>query len=82
MAERIAIVPRFLAQAKPAFKWWGFLMTNTRMLILFAALLLGRPRGFFWVEAIIFNLVLVVLVIRQERMSSELLRVPAESTTL
>ncbi len=81
MAEKIALVPRFLAEAKPAFKWWGFLMTNTRMLILFAALLLGRPRGFFWIEATIFNLILVVLVIRQERMSLELLRVPADRTT-
>ncbi len=79
MAERVAMVPRFLAQAKSTFKWWGFLMSNTRMMILFAALLLGRPSSFFWIEATIFNLVLIVLVIRQERMSSRLLRASNES---
>lgn len=74
MAEQTAVVPRFLVESKVAFRWWGLLMTNTRMLILFAALLLGRPGGFFWIEATLFNVFLIVLLIRQERMSSQLLR--------
>ena len=33
-------------------KWWGLLMTNTRMLVLFALLLIGQPIYFFWFELI------------------------------
>jgi phosphatidylglycerophosphate synthase len=73
MTPEPALMTNFLDQARPAFKWWGFLMTNTRMLALFAALLLARPQGFFWVEATVFNVLLIILLVRQERMSRSLL---------
>ena len=44
--------------ACPLFKWIGLLMTNTRMLILFAVLILGHPTWYFWVELTALNLVL------------------------
>src|SRR5262249_47115653 len=43
---------RYQNLAGPMLKWWGLLMTNTRMLILFALLLIGRPIYFFWFELI------------------------------
>jgi hypothetical protein len=70
-------VKEFQRRAKPAFKWWGFLMTNTRMLILFACLILRRPLWYFWVELTAFNLLLLYLMRRQERMAQALLRSPA-----
>src|ERR1700726_158139 len=41
-------IPRWLKddfrrQAQPAFKWWGLLMTNSRMLILLALFLIQQP---------------------------------------
>jgi hypothetical protein len=54
--------------ARPAFKVWGLLMTNSRMLFLFAVLLIDRPAWFFWVEITIFNFVLVYLLLLQARM--------------
>lgn len=59
--------------ARPAFKFWGVLMTNTRMFLLFAVLLLNRPAWFFWVEITVFNLLLIYLLFRQRRMCRSLL---------
>src|SRR6266516_3583962 len=38
----------YLNLASPTFKWWGLLMTNTRMLVLFALLFIGQPIYYFW----------------------------------
>ena len=59
--------------ARPAFKFWSVLMTNTRMLLLFAALLLDRIAWFFWIEITVFNLLLVYLLFREESMCCSLL---------
>jgi hypothetical protein len=59
--------------ARPMFKWWGLLMTNTRMLVLFALLFIGQPMYYFWFELIPLNLLFVYLVIRQENMSESML---------
>jgi hypothetical protein len=64
---------RYQAFARPMFKWWSLLMTNTRMLLLFGFLLLGQPIWWFWIQLTIFNLLLAYLVRRQENMSQELL---------
>jgi hypothetical protein len=55
------------------FKWWSLLMTNTRMLLLFALLLINQPIWYFWIELTVFNLLLICLVLRQENMSQSLL---------
>lgn len=60
--------------ARPAFKFWSVLMTNTRMLLLFAVLLVDRPAWFFWVEITIFNVLLLGLLNRQEGMCRSLLQ--------
>ena len=64
---------RYQRSARPMFKLWGLLMTNTRMLILFAVLLIGRPVWYFWTEVTVLNLLLVWLIYRQEEMSQSLL---------
>jgi CDP-diacylglycerol---serine O-phosphatidyltransferase len=64
---------RYQNLASPMFKWWGVLMTNTRMLVLFALLFIGQPIYYFWFELIPFNLLFVYLIIRQETMSESML---------
>ncbi len=66
-------VKEYLPRARPAFKWWGFLMTNTRMIILFLCLCAGRPILYFWLELTAANLLLLVLIRRQESLSRDLL---------
>ena len=51
-------------------------MTNTRMLILFVSLFIGRPELFFWAEVTAFNILLIWLLARQERLAASL---PADS---
>jgi hypothetical protein len=60
--------------ARPMLRWWGLLMTNTRMFFLFLFLILDRPAWFFWLELTALNLLLVLLVVRQENMSRSLVR--------
>lgn len=52
-------------------------MTNTRMLLLFALLLIDQPIWYFWIELTVFNLLLLYLVLRQENMSQLLLTLVA-----
>jgi hypothetical protein len=66
---------RYRNLATPTFKWWSLLMTNARMLVLFALLFIGQPIYYFWFELIPLNLLFVYLIIRQENMSESLLEV-------
>jgi CDP-alcohol phosphatidyltransferase-like enzyme len=68
---------RYEIAARPMFKWWSLLMTNTRMLLLFALLLIDQPIWYFWIELTVFNLLLLYLVLRQENMSQLLLTLVA-----
>ena len=63
---------RYRNLAGPMLKWWGLLMTNTRMLVLFALLLVGRPIYFFWFEVIPLNLLLVYLIFCEETMAESM----------
>jgi phosphatidylglycerophosphate synthase len=60
--------------ARPMLRWWGFLMTNTRMFFLFLFIAIDQPALYFWLEVSAFNMLLVGLIIWQERMSLSLLR--------
>src|SRR5205085_5152852 len=46
--------------ARPMLRWWGLLMTNTRMFFLFLFLILNHPAWFFWLEISVLNLLLLV----------------------
>ena len=63
---------RYRNLAGPMLKWWGLLMTNTRMLVLFAVLLIGQPIYFFWFELIPLNLLFVYLIFREETMAESM----------
>ena len=70
-------IPAWLAQgyrdsASRTFKWWGLLMTNSRMLVLFALLFLGQPVYYFWFELIPLNALFVYLLVCQEKMAESL----------
>ena len=64
---------RYQRFARPMFKLWGLLMTNTRMLILFILLFVGQPVWYFWIEVTAFNILLAYLIHRQESMAQSLL---------
>lgn len=66
---------RYRSLAGPALKWWGLLMTNMRLLVLFALLFIGQPVWYFWFELIALNALFVYLIIRQEDMADSLLEV-------
>jgi hypothetical protein len=65
---------RYRNLASPMLKWWGLLMTNIRMLVLFALLFISQPVYFFWFELIPLNLLFVYLVFREENMAESLLK--------
>jgi phosphatidylglycerophosphate synthase len=70
---------RYQDLARPMLKWWRLLMTNVRMLVLFALLFISQPVYYFWFELIPLNLLFVYLLFRQERMAESLLKI-AESS--
>jgi phosphatidylglycerophosphate synthase len=63
---------RYRNLASPMLKWWRLLMTNIRMLVLFALLFIGQPVYYFWFELIPLNLLFVYLLFRQEKMAESL----------
>jgi len=58
---------RYEALVGPTFKWWGLLMTNSRMLILFILFLIQQPVWFFWAEITVGNILLLFLILQQQR---------------
>jgi len=70
---------RYRNLASPTLKWWRLLMTNIRMLVLFALLLIGQPVYYFWFDLIPLNLLFVYLWFRQEKMAESLLKIAGSS---
>ena len=64
---------RYRNHVRPMLKWWGLLMTNTRMFFLFFLFLMGTPAWFFWIELTVFNVLLTYLVLQQKEMLQSLL---------
>jgi hypothetical protein len=62
----------YVGTACRMLKYWGLLMTNTRMVVLFLLLLLGKPIYYFWFELIPLNVLLVWLIVRQEKLAESL----------
>jgi hypothetical protein len=65
---------RYRNLASPMLKWWRLLMTNIRMLVLFALLFISQPVYYFWFELIPLNLLFVYLLFREEKMAGSLLK--------
>lgn len=71
---------RYCDLLRPTFRWWGFLMTNTRMLILFVLFLVRQPVWFFWIELTLGNVLLLYLILRQEKLMRSLSRLLVNQT--
>jgi hypothetical protein len=65
---------RYRNSALPVLRWWSWSMTNTRMFFLFLFLFVGRPVWYFWLELTVFNLLVGLLVLQQEKMSQSLIK--------
>jgi hypothetical protein len=79
MENNLSAVPvwfqsRYRSLVLPTFKWWSLLMTNSRMLVLFVLFLARQPIWYFWLEITAGNLLLVYLILRQERISRSLIQ--------
>src|SRR5437773_5353827 len=72
------LTTRYRNLVSPTFRWWRLLMTNTRMLVLFALLFIGQPIYYFWFELVPLNLLFVYLIIHQETMSESMLELAAK----
>ncbi|MEY2481351.1 MAG: hypothetical protein QOI04_2278 [Verrucomicrobiota bacterium] len=66
------LAQEYRRQNRHMTKWFNFLTVNTRMLILFALLLIGKPIWYLFVELTVFNAVLGFVLVRQNRMSREI----------
>jgi phosphatidylglycerophosphate synthase len=73
---------RYRDLASPMLKWWGLLMTNVRMLVLFALLFISQPVYYFWFELIPLNLLFVYLLFRQKNMAESVLKIAESSQNL
>lgn len=62
---------QYQALAQPMFRWWGLLMTNTRMVFLAVCLVIDRPAWFFWLELSAMNFLLLWLLMNQESMAAK-----------
>jgi CDP-alcohol phosphatidyltransferase len=70
---------RYRDLAHPMLKGWRLLMTNVRMLVLFAFLFVNQPVYYFWFELIPLNLLFVYLLFRQEDMAESFLEITESS---
>lgn len=57
--------------SRPLMKYTNILSFNTRSIILFIAILTGYPQVYFFFELTIFNLLLVYMIWRHEKMCKE-----------
>ena len=51
----------------------GWLMTNTRMLLLFLLFVIGEPTWFFWIELTVFNALLGYVIFQQQEISESVI---------
>ena len=61
-----AIVQAYLQGSRPMLPWLNLLATNPRMILLFGLLFVNRPVWYFFVELTVFNLLLVMLLRRED----------------
>lgn len=62
----------FLAGSRPLMKYTNFLTFNWRAIILFAALFAGMPWLYLAIEVTLFNIVMIYMIVRHEKLCSRL----------
>jgi hypothetical protein len=60
------IAQAYLQASRPMLRWLNLLATNPRMILLFALLLVDQPIWYFFAELTVFNLLLVMLLRRED----------------
>lgn len=60
---------RYDMVGRRVIKWCGWMMSNTRMFVLFLVFLVANPTWFFWIEITLFNAVLGYVLIQQREIS-------------
>ena len=61
------IAEAYLQASRSTLRWLNLLATNPRMILLFALLLVDQPIWYFFAELTVFNLLLVMLLRREDR---------------
>ena len=67
------IADAYRSASRPLIKWTNLLATNPRMILLFALLFLGQPIWYFVAELTLFNVVLLLLLRRENAICRRLL---------
>jgi len=67
---------------KPLMKYYAVLTTNTRMIVMTICVLLDALPLYFFVEVFVINLVMVLVTMHQEKLSSQLLQQIDEQSEL
>ncbi len=67
------IAEAYRSASRPLIKWTNLLATNPRMLLLFALLFLGQPVWYFVIELTLFNVVLLLLLQRENAICRRLI---------
>src|SRR5204862_66037 len=75
---------RYRTAARPVLKLCGWLMTNSRMFLLFFLFIVAAPAWFFWIELTAFNVLLAYVIFPQRKISKSMLQLlerpfPAQS---
>ncbi len=65
---------RYQTAARPVLKWCGWLMTNSRMFLLFFLFIVAAPAWFFWIELTAFNVLLAYVIFQQRKISKSMLQ--------
>ena len=71
---------RYQRENKPIVKYANFFGRNTRMIVLFALLIIDQPVWYFILELTLFNLLLAFVLIRQKIVFDRLLDHLAKAT--
>lgn len=71
-----AVAEAYQQASRTSIRWLNLLATNPRMILLFALLLVGQPVWYFFAELTIFNLLLVLLLRRQDTVCRRILDSP------
>ena len=61
------IAAAYLQASRSTLRWLNLLATNPRMILLFSLLLVDQPIWYFFAELTVFNLLLVMLLRREDR---------------
>jgi phosphatidylglycerophosphate synthase len=63
---------QYRSKVRPLIKYFNILTTNTRMIVLFIAVLIDKPLYYFYFELTVLNLLLIYVIYSQNKTSNEI----------